>query len=139
MCICAARLCARPELRPADVTPIFPYSHYSHIRFRPSAPPPPQFRPSRSGLRPAAVAADPQVIHPPGPFFHLPSTRRPMASLRSEIMVQVRGWTEKSDKDLVAALLENGDEDAFRELYKRYTPRLYRTVLSVLDGQEHEA
>jgi RNA polymerase sigma-70 factor (ECF subfamily) len=54
-------------------------------------------------------------------------------------MVQVRGWTDKSDRDLVAALLEKGDEDAFRELYKRYTPRLYRTVLSVLDGQEHEA
>lgn len=54
-------------------------------------------------------------------------------------MVQVRGWTDTSDKDLVAALLDKGDDEAFRELYRRYTPRLFRTVMLVLDGQEHEA
>jgi RNA polymerase sigma factor (sigma-70 family) len=54
-------------------------------------------------------------------------------------MVQVRGFTETPDRDLVNALLNNGDEDAFRELYNRYTPRLFRIVVGVLDGQEHEA
>jgi RNA polymerase sigma factor (sigma-70 family) len=55
------------------------------------------------------------------------------------IMVQVRGWTETSDKELVNTLLKGGDEDAFRALYDRYTPRLFRIVVGILDGQEHEA
>jgi RNA polymerase sigma factor (sigma-70 family) len=54
-------------------------------------------------------------------------------------MVQVYGWTETSDQDLVNALLNDGDEGAFRELYQRYTPRLFRIALGVLDGNEHEA
>lgn len=51
----------------------------------------------------------------------------------------VQGWTEASDRDLVAALLNGGEEQAFRELYQRYTPRLYRIVMGILDGQEQEA
>jgi RNA polymerase sigma-70 factor, ECF subfamily len=47
--------------------------------------------------------------------------------------------SEVSDRDLVDALLANTDEGAFRELYRRYTPRLFRIVIRILDGQEHEA
>lgn len=54
-------------------------------------------------------------------------------------MVQVKGWTDKTDRELVAELLDGGNERAFRELYQRYTPRLYRIVIGILDGQEHEA
>lgn len=48
-------------------------------------------------------------------------------------------WKEASDRALVEALLASGEEAAFRELYARYTPRLYRIVINVLDGQEQEA
>lgn len=48
-------------------------------------------------------------------------------------------WSEVSDRELVAAMLESGDEAAFRELYCRYTPRLFRLVINVLDGQDPEA
>lgn len=51
----------------------------------------------------------------------------------------VRNWTEVSDRLLVTAVLEDGDDQAFRELYRRYTPRLFRLVINVLDGQDHEA
>lgn len=47
-------------------------------------------------------------------------------------------WKEASDRALVDALLTSGDEAAFRELYARYTPRLYRIVINLLDGQEQE-
>lgn len=50
-----------------------------------------------------------------------------------------QGGKEASDRDLVAALLNDGDEHAFRELYRRYTPRLYRIVIGILDGREHDA
>ena len=43
-------------------------------------------------------------------------------------------WTHASDRDLVNALIENGDEAAFRELYSRYTPRLMRIVGNVLEN-----
>lgn len=39
-----------------------------------------------------------------------------------------------SDQDLVAALLESRSEAAFRELYRRHTPRLLRFVERVLGG-----
>ena len=48
-------------------------------------------------------------------------------------------WKEASDRALVDAMLASGDEGAFRELYSRYTPRLYRIVINLLDGQEQEA
>src|SRR5687768_1459196 len=48
-------------------------------------------------------------------------------------------WKEASDRALVEAMLSSGDEAAFRELYARYTPRLYRIVINLLDGQEQEA
>ena len=53
-------------------------------------------------------------------------------------MLAIR-WKDASDRALVEAMLVSGDEGAFRELYLRYTPRLYRMVLSLLEGQEQEA
>ena len=44
-----------------------------------------------------------------------------------------------SDRDLTAAILQEGAEQAFRELYRRYTPRLYQFVLRVVGGDELDA
>lgn len=43
------------------------------------------------------------------------------------------------DRHLAAALIERGDERAFRELYRRHTPRLYLFVLRLLAGVEPDA
>ena len=43
------------------------------------------------------------------------------------------------DRDLAEALLDGGSEAAFRELYRRHTPRLFQFVLRVLGGAEHDA
>lgn len=44
-----------------------------------------------------------------------------------------------TDQSLAEALLLSGDERAFRELYRRHTPRLYQVVLRVVGGGEHDA
>ena len=44
-----------------------------------------------------------------------------------------------TDSALVAAVFEQGDEAAFRTLYRRHTPRLYLMVLRLLGGQVHDA
>jgi RNA polymerase sigma factor (sigma-70 family) len=44
-----------------------------------------------------------------------------------------------SDRRLVDAVLANGDEVAFRTLYRRHTPRLYQLVLRFLGGSEPDA
>ncbi|HEX6066259.1 MAG TPA: sigma-70 family RNA polymerase sigma factor [Longimicrobiales bacterium] len=43
-----------------------------------------------------------------------------------------------TDRELVEAVVVNGDELAFRELYRRHTPRLYQLILR-LAGSEHDA
>jgi RNA polymerase sigma-70 factor (ECF subfamily) len=43
------------------------------------------------------------------------------------------------DHALAQALLLRGDENAFRELYTRHTPRLYQLVLRIVGGAEHDA
>lgn len=43
------------------------------------------------------------------------------------------------DRALAEALLHEGDELAFRELYRRHTPRLYQHVLRLLGGAESDA
>jgi RNA polymerase sigma-70 factor, ECF subfamily len=43
------------------------------------------------------------------------------------------------DRDLVTAILDRGDEAAFRDLYRRYTPRLYLTALRLLGQSEMDA
>jgi RNA polymerase sigma-70 factor (ECF subfamily) len=50
-----------------------------------------------------------------------------------------RRHADAPDRALAAALLEDGDEQAFRELYRRHTPRLYQFVLRLLGGVEAEA
>jgi len=44
-----------------------------------------------------------------------------------------------SDRVLSDAVLEHGDEQAFRALYRRHTPYLYQFVLRVLSGNEQDA
>jgi len=46
---------------------------------------------------------------------------------------------EESDRELAEALQLSGDEKAFRELYRRHTPRLYQFVLRLLGGVEIDA
>jgi RNA polymerase sigma-70 factor (ECF subfamily) len=45
----------------------------------------------------------------------------------------------RSDRILAKAIQDNGDENAFRELYRRHTPRLYLLVLRFLGGVESDA
>lgn len=47
--------------------------------------------------------------------------------------------SEVPDRGLAEALLERGDERAFRELYRRHTPRLFQFVLRLLSGAEVDA
>jgi RNA polymerase sigma factor (sigma-70 family) len=44
-----------------------------------------------------------------------------------------------ADADLVEAVVTDGDEVAFRELYRRHTPRLYPLVLRLVGGAEMDA
>jgi RNA polymerase sigma-70 factor (ECF subfamily) len=44
-----------------------------------------------------------------------------------------------TDRQLAEALLLQGDERAFRELYRRHTPRLFQFVLRLLGGVENDA
>jgi RNA polymerase sigma-70 factor (ECF subfamily) len=50
-----------------------------------------------------------------------------------------RGLEQATDRDLAGLLLQDGDENAFRELYRRHTPRLYQFVVRMLGGAEAEA
>ena len=43
------------------------------------------------------------------------------------------------DRTLVEAVSRDGDEAAFRELYRRHTPRLYPLVLRMVGGAEMDA
>jgi RNA polymerase sigma-70 factor (ECF subfamily) len=47
--------------------------------------------------------------------------------------------TELPDRELATALIAQGDEGAFRELYRRHTPRLFQFVLRLLGGSELDA
>ncbi|MEX0890768.1 MAG: RNA polymerase sigma factor [Gemmatimonadota bacterium] len=44
-----------------------------------------------------------------------------------------------SDRRLADAVLQQGDEQAFRELYRRHTPRLHAFTLRLLGGAEADA
>jgi RNA polymerase sigma-70 factor (ECF subfamily) len=46
---------------------------------------------------------------------------------------------EPGDRALVEAFLERRDGEAFRALYRRFSPALYRTALSLLDGAARDA
>lgn len=45
----------------------------------------------------------------------------------------------RPDRELVDAVVRDGDEVAFRDLYRRYTPRLYLTVFRLLGQSEMDA
>ena len=47
--------------------------------------------------------------------------------------------TPDRDRPLVAAVLADGDEAAFRRLYRRHTPRLYNFLLHMLGGSRRDA
>src|SRR5688572_226224 len=42
----------------------------------------------------------------------------------------------QTDRELVEAVVVNGDERAFRELYRRHTPRLYQLVLRLVESEQ---
>jgi RNA polymerase sigma-70 factor (ECF subfamily) len=44
-----------------------------------------------------------------------------------------------TDRQLVDAIIASGDEVAFRELYRRHTPRLYQLLVRMLGGLEQDA
>ena len=44
-----------------------------------------------------------------------------------------------SDRDLAARFVDRGDEEAFRLLYRRHTPRLYAMALRLLAGRSADA
>ena len=46
---------------------------------------------------------------------------------------------ELSDRALAEQVLSQGDEQAFRALYRRHTPRLYQFALRLLSGNELDA
>lgn len=50
-----------------------------------------------------------------------------------------RSLAEKADRELVDAITADGDEAAFRELYRRHTPRLHQLLLRLLGGIEQDA
>jgi RNA polymerase sigma-70 factor (ECF subfamily) len=50
-----------------------------------------------------------------------------------------RSLAEATDRALVDAIVAHGDEAAFRELYRRHTPRLHQLMLRVLGGVDQDA
>jgi RNA polymerase sigma-70 factor (ECF subfamily) len=44
-----------------------------------------------------------------------------------------------SDRELADRVIQEGDEDAFRILYRRHTPAVYQFVLRLVGGNPHEA
>jgi len=46
---------------------------------------------------------------------------------------------DPSDKSLAKSVTLDGDEKAFRALYRRHTPRLYQFTLRILSGREQDA
>ena len=51
----------------------------------------------------------------------------------------VEAESRRTDRELVDAVLGDGDELAFRELYRRHTPRLLAFVARLLARGDHEA
>ena len=46
---------------------------------------------------------------------------------------------QRSDRELARMVVEEGDEEAFRALYRRHTPTVYRFVLRLVGGDVAEA
>jgi RNA polymerase sigma-70 factor, ECF subfamily len=62
----------------------------------------------------------------------------PISSLNNGLMESSR-FNEKTDQVLVKRFLRAGDEAAFRELYRRHSPRLYALALRLAGGSEADA
>ena len=41
---------------------------------------------------------------------------------------------QRSDRELADAIVRGGDEEAFRALYRRHSPRVFQFVLRLLGG-----
>jgi RNA polymerase sigma-70 factor (ECF subfamily) len=61
------------------------------------------------------------------------------AAVAEAIVTERPAEKARGDAELVDALRRRGDERAFRELYRRHTPRLYLLVLRLLGGSEADA
>jgi len=46
---------------------------------------------------------------------------------------------QRSDRELADLVIHQGDEDAFRALYRRHTPAVYQFVLRLVGGNVQEA
>jgi RNA polymerase sigma-70 factor, ECF subfamily len=68
----------------------------------------------------------------PRPTFRTPASTNP----RND---SVHGFGLTPDRELAQAVLQDGDERAFRELYRRHTPKLYLLVLRLLGYSEMDA
>ena len=53
--------------------------------------------------------------------------------------MKTRDEIMESDRSLVEPIIENGDERAFRELYRKYTPRLFGFIYRILGRTDAEA
>lgn len=60
----------------------------------------------------------------------------PQAAVAAESRVRAPAG-EDSDRELVRAFVERRSERAFRELYRRHTPRIHRFVVRLLGGRPH--
>lgn len=46
---------------------------------------------------------------------------------------------QRTDRELTALIVRDGDEDAFRALYRRHSPMVYRFILRLVGGDVAEA
>ena len=70
--------------------------------------------------------------------MQLKSEDEPPSPPGHRVSVPLRAEPRPTDREL-AALVVAGEEPAFRELYRRHTPRLLALVLRFLGGQEADA
>ena len=78
----------------------------------------------------------------PGPKFRILSLESAPTFWRLQtpkVEMRAQAVVPTTDRMLAERVANAGDEDAFRELYGRHTPRLYQFVLRVLGGDEEEA
>ncbi len=67
-------------------------------------------------------------------------SRQPFAPFRTlKVEMRAQAVVPTTDQVLAERIVGVGDESAFRELYRRHTPRLYQFVLRVMGGDELEA
>ena len=72
--------------------------------------------------------------------FELCALPKPTFSLAAPTHIRMpkQPFPTLSDRELVEAVVITGDERAFRELYRRHTPRLYQLIVRLVES-EHDA